>query len=147
MILSILAAASILGGRPLNAADPTRQALIFQSQGQAIVRVDAAGYIQARGCDGKMRHVGDITPDGAGKPVRLHIGNDGLLDGLVWDGRLNPEAREAFRKIMLAVGWSDWNKLKGACLPAAAPADPFDAKTRRAEGGSTRRSFSEDQDF
>jgi len=144
MIAIILAAASILGARPLNAADPARQAMVIQSQGHVIVRLDASGYVQARGCDGRMRHVGDITPEEAGKPVRLHIANDGLLDGLVWDGRLKAEEREAFRKIMLAVGWSDWARLKGACLPTPAAPNPLDASVERAEGPSARRTFNDE---
>ena len=144
MIAIILAAASILGARPLNAADPARQAMIIQSQGHVIVRLDASGYVQARGCDGKMRHVGDIATEEAGKPVRLHISNDGLLDGLVWDGRLKAEEREAFRKIMLAVGWSDWGQLKGACLPTPTAPNPLDASVERAEGPKPRHNLVDD---
>jgi hypothetical protein len=113
MIIAALAVASILGARPLSATDPARQALVVQSAGQAVFRLDAAGYVQARGCNGRMLHVGDL----AGPQV--HIENDGTLTGLAWDASRTPDQRASFRLMMRAFGLSDQRTLRDACLPTA----------------------------
>jgi hypothetical protein len=113
MIVAILAAASILGDRPLSMANPARQALVVHSLGEVVVRIDASGYVRARGCDGQLRHVGDI----GGEALRLHINNEGMLTGFVWDPATTPEQRATFQKMMQAVGYSNWPDLQRACLP------------------------------
>lgn len=119
MLAAILAAAAILGDRPLSMANPARQALVVHSLGDVVVRIDASGYVQARGCDGKLRHVGEI----GGEALKLHISNDGLLGGFTWDPATTPEQRASFQKMMQAMGYSNWPELKRACLPVpGAPA-------------------------
>jgi hypothetical protein len=113
MFLAILAAASILGDRPLSMANPARQALVVHSLGQVVVRIDASGIVRARGCDGRLRHVGDL----GGESLKLHISNDGLLAGFTWDPATTSEQRAAFQKMMQAVGYSSGPELKRACLP------------------------------
>ena len=113
MILAILAAASILGDRPLNLANPARQALVVHALGDVVVRIDGSGYVQARGCDGKLRHVGDLGPEA----LKLHISNEGVLAGFVWDPATTPEQRSAFQAIMQQVGYSNWPALRQSCLP------------------------------
>lgn len=114
-MLAILAAASILGARPLDLHDPARRAMTVHNQGVVLIRLDADGLVRARGCDGELRHVGDLSD-----PRRLHIQNDGTLDGLVWDARLDPAQRETFRAMMRAFGYSDHKALAAMCLPTTA---------------------------
>lgn len=114
MFLAALAAASILGDNPLSTVNPGRQALIFQSLGQVVVRLDASGYVQARGCDGRLRHIGDLPVQ---PQLKIHITNDGELDAFAWDPALTVDQRRAFLRIMRAVGYSDWRALQGACVP------------------------------
>jgi hypothetical protein len=121
MLLAALAAASILGGNSLSTVNPGRQALIFQSLGQVVVRLDASGYVQARGCDGKLRHMGDLPVQ---PQLKVHITNDGELDGLVWDASTSVEQRRAFLRIMRAVGYSDWRALQTACVPTPGAPGP-----------------------
>ena len=130
MIATVLAVATILGSSPLSATDPGRPALMFRSYGAVVVRLDAAGFVQARACDGRMRQVGVIPA----QPVKVHISDDGALTGLVWDPTLTPVQRAAFTRMMLAIGYSDWKVLERACLPAAeapAPDEPAPAPGRR----------------
>jgi hypothetical protein len=131
MITAVLAAASILGAHPLSPTDPGRQSLVFQSAGQAVFRMDAAGYVQARGCDGRMLHVGNLP--GAQAPI--HIENDGALTGLVWDAAVTPEQKAGFRLMMQAFGMSDRRTLRDACLPTGASgSDPVEAFTGGTDG-------------
>jgi hypothetical protein len=113
MIAAILAAASILGGHPLSTVDPARQALVVQSLGRVVLRLDASGLVQARACDGRMRRVG-ILP---GQPVAIHIEPDGALTGLSWSADLTAEQRVVFKDMVRAWGMSDRPALKQACLP------------------------------
>jgi hypothetical protein len=117
MITAALAAASILGAHPLSATDPARQSLVMQSAGQAVFRMDAAGYVQARACNGRMLHVGNLP----GPEVKIHIENDGTLSGLVWDAGLSPDQRASFRLMMQAFGMSDRRTLRDICLPTPRP--------------------------
>jgi hypothetical protein len=119
MIAAALAAASVLGARGLSMNDPARQALVVQSLGRPILRLDAAGLVQARGCDGRMRHVG-LLP---GQPVMIRIENDGALTGLSWDPAITAEQRAAFQQMVRAWGMSDRRGLAELCLPAP-PSDP-----------------------
>ena len=113
MITAALAAASILGAHPLSANDPARQALVVHSGGEAVFRMDAAGFVQARACNGRMLHVGNLP--GPGAPI--HIENDGTLTGLIWDARLTDDQRASFRLMMRAFGMSDRRTLQDVCLP------------------------------
>jgi hypothetical protein len=112
MILAILAAASILGDRPLNLANPARQSLVVHALGDVVVRIDASGYVKARGCDGKLRQMGVL----GGESLKLHISNDGALAGFAWDPAVTPEQRADFQKIMQSVGYSNWPALQHACV-------------------------------
>ncbi|MDB5474737.1 MAG: hypothetical protein JWP49_248 [Phenylobacterium sp.] len=113
MIAAALAAASILGTHPLSIDDPARQALVVQSLGRAVLRLDAAGLVQARACDGRMRHVGLLL----GQPVTIHIESDGALTGLSWNADVTPEQRVVFREMVRAWGLSDRRSLAELCLP------------------------------
>ncbi|HEV2531389.1 hypothetical protein [Phenylobacterium sp.] len=113
MLTAVLAAASILGAHPLSATDSARQALVVQSGGRTVMRLDATGFVQARGCNGALMHVGDLT----GPKGRIHIENDGALTGLTWDVNLTPDQRASFRLMMRALGMSDHRALGDACLP------------------------------
>lgn len=112
-MFAILAAASILGARPLTPDNPARHSLVVQSHGALIFRLDADGLVRARACEGELRRVGFLSD-----PRRVHISNDGSLEGLVWDAGVGPEQREAFRAMMRAFGYSDHLTLARACLPA-----------------------------
>ena len=113
MLLAALAAASIVGARPVSISDPQRQALVVRAEGSVIVRFDGDGFVQARACDGRLRPVGAVSD----LPVRLRIGKAGAIEGLVYDPDLTAEQRAVFEHIMLSVGYSDWPQLADSCLP------------------------------
>ncbi|THD78219.1 MAG: hypothetical protein E7812_11605 [Phenylobacterium sp.] len=115
MIAAVLLAGSILGSHPLSMDDPQRRTLLVRSEGVVLVRFDADGFVQARGCDGRLRPVGSISE----RPVAIRITHDGALTGLVYDPDLEPTQRYAFERMMLAVGLSDWRALASTCLPAS----------------------------
>jgi len=128
---ALAAAASILGAHPLSATDPVRQALVMHSGGQALFRLDAAGYVQARACNGRMLHVGNLP--GPGAPI--HIQNDGTLVGLTWDAKITPEQRASFRLMMQAFGMSDQRTLRDVCLPTgSAGSDAVETFRNGADG-------------
>jgi hypothetical protein len=114
MIAAVLLVGSILGSHPLSMDDPGRRTLLVRSEGVVLVRFDADGFVQARGCDGRLRPVGSI----AERPVAIRIGHDGALSGLVYDPQLGADQRYAFEKMMQAFGVSDWRALASTCLPA-----------------------------
>jgi hypothetical protein len=113
MIAALLAAASILGDHSLSMADPARQALVVQSLGRAVLRLDASGLVQARACDGRMRRVGTLP----GQPVAIHIEADGALTGLTWSPEVTAEQRAVFKDMVRAWGMSDRRILQETCLP------------------------------
>jgi hypothetical protein len=113
MIAAILAAASILGDRPLSADDPSHQALVVTSLGAVVVRFDPDGFVQARGCDGRLRPVGALRD----RPPAIRIERDGSVPGLVFHPQVEALDRTLFQRIMLAVGQSDWTTVAGSCLP------------------------------
>lgn len=130
IMFAILAAASILGARPLAPDNPARHSLVVQQQGEVILRLDVDGLVQARGCNGELRRVGMLSD-----PRRLHVFNDGSLDGLVWDAGLNERQQEAFRAMMRAFGYSDHQTLAKTCVPEAAVPQTRAAGLSRETGG------------
>jgi hypothetical protein len=113
MIAAVLAAASILGAHGLSTTDPDHQALVVRSLGAVVVRFDADGYVQARGCDGRLRPIGTF----AEQPPQIRIEKDGSVPGLVYHPNVEAVDRTLFERIMLAVGQSDWTTVAGSCLP------------------------------
>lgn len=129
-MFAILAAASMLGARPLAPDNPARHSLVVQQQGAVILRLDADGLVQARGCHGELRRVGVLSD-----PRRLHVFNDGSLEGLVWGDGLNARQQDAFRAMMRAFGYSDHQALAKTCVPEALGPKPRGAGLSPETGG------------
>jgi hypothetical protein len=113
MIAAILAAAALSGGQPLTIDNPDRQSLVVRSLGAVIVRFDPDGFVQARGCDGRLRPVGALK----NPAPQIRIENDGSIAGFVYHPEVEALDRDVFQRMMSAVGRSDWTAVAGSCLP------------------------------
>jgi hypothetical protein len=113
MIAAILAAASLSGLQSPVVDDPDRRSLVVRSLGAVIVRFDPDGFVQARGCDGRLRPVGALKDP----PPKIRIANDGSISGFVFHPEVEALDRDVFLRMMSAVGRSDWTGVAGSCLP------------------------------
>lgn len=114
MIASLLAAATVLAtGTPAH-PELAPQALVVHSRGQVVLRIDPDGFVQARGCDGRLQPVGNLST----APRRIRIGDDGSVAGLAFGPDIKPAQRASFQRMMMALGYSDWATLGRACLPS-----------------------------
>jgi hypothetical protein len=113
MIAALLAAATLTGGQTIAIDNPNRQSLVVRSLGAVIVRFDPDGFVQARGCNGRLRPVGAVKDQAA----QIRIGTDGSIAGFVFHPEVEAVDRDVFQRIMVAVGRADWTAVAGSCLP------------------------------
>jgi hypothetical protein len=113
MLAAIFAAVTLAGPQPLMIDNPPQQSLVVRSLGAVIVRFDPDGFVQARGCDGRLRPVGALKDP----PPKIRIENDGSIPGFVFHPQVEALDRDVFQRMMSAVGRSDWTGVAGSCLP------------------------------
>jgi len=113
MLAALLAAATLTGGRTIAIDNPSRQSLVVRSLDAVIVRFDPDGFVQARGCNGRLRPVGALKD----QPPQIRIGADGTIAGFAFHPDVEALDRDVFQRIMVAVGRGDWTAVAGSCLP------------------------------